>query len=402
MARQFLTAIDLAKNELQNAAAHNLAAAPSSPVKGQLYMNTTDNTLYYWNGTAWVSAAGGALAYGNVVTETAFGQASANGVATSVARSDHTHGSPTHDNAAHSAINLSALAIPTAPVSFNSQRITLLGTPSAATDAATKGYVDNLIQGLSWKDSVKAASTVNVALTGTQTIDGVALVAQDRVLLKNQTAPAENGIWAVAAGAWTRATDADSEADLLAAAVFVEGGTTQADTAWVMTTNAPITVGTTGLTWAQFSSISGAVSTSRTLTAGAGLTGGGDLSADRTFDVGAGTGISVAADAVSLANMAANTLKGNNTGSSAAPTDLTATQVKTMLGSVSKYAVSFSGGTSIVVTHNLGTLDVIVQTYSEGAPMSQVECDVEHTSTNSVTVRFAVAPSTPVRIVVIG
>ena len=59
MARKFLTAIDMAKNEIQNGVAQNLASAPGSPVKGQFYMNSTDNILYWWDGTAWVPAKSG-------------------------------------------------------------------------------------------------------------------------------------------------------------------------------------------------------------------------------------------------------------------------------------------------------------------------------------------------------
>lgn len=115
---------------------------------------------------------------------------------------------------------------------------------------ATKAYVDGLALGLSWKDSVKAASTANVALTGTQTIDGVALVATDRVLLKNQTAGEENGIWVVAAGAWARSADADSANELAGMVVFVQGGTVHANQTWALQTQT-FTLGVTPLTFAQ-------------------------------------------------------------------------------------------------------------------------------------------------------
>ena len=126
--------------------------------------------------------------------------------------------------------------------------------PTAAAHLATKGYVDSVAQGLAPKDAVRAATTANSTLSGAQTIDGVSVVADDRVLVKNQTTGSENGIYVAASGAWSRATDADSEADLRGASVFVEEGTANADTLWVMTTNAAITVGTTALTWTQFAS----------------------------------------------------------------------------------------------------------------------------------------------------
>ena len=127
----------------------------------------------------------------------------------------------------------------------------------------TKEYVDAIKQNLDIKDSVHVASTSNVSLTAGSsgleagdTIDGVALVAGDRVLLKDQTDASENGIYvAVASGGTpTRATDANSSDKVTAGLfVFVEEGTVNADNGFVLTTNASITLGTTNLTFTQFS-----------------------------------------------------------------------------------------------------------------------------------------------------
>lgn len=428
MARQFLTAIDLAKNELQNAAIQNLAGAPSSPVKGQLYMNTTDNILYWWDGTAWQSAKAGSgfPGYGAVPAETTFGIAKNDGVATTVARSDHTHGSPAHSAAEHSAIPVSALAQATANVNMNNNYITNLAYPLNSGDAANKQYVDFAVQGFAWKDAVRAATTANITLSAPQTIDGVSVIAGDRVLVKNQSTASQNGIYLVAAGAWTRTTDADGAGDLDGAAVFVMEGTTQADTGWVCTTNPPITPGTTANAWAQFAGAGGGVAPNRQVIAGAGLTGGGDLSADRTFDVVGDASITVTADAISraaltgdvtaaaganattiandavgntkLTNMAAYTLKGNNSAGTTDPSDLTAAQVMTMLsnqaGAAKKYATNTVGGaTSQTITHNLGSLYVAVQVFRNSTPWDTVECDVERVDSNSITLRFATAPA---------
>jgi hypothetical protein len=163
-------------------------------------------------------------------------------------------------------------------------------TPANPTDAATKGYVDSSAQGLDTKASVKAATTANITLSGTQTVDGVALVATDRCLVKDQSTAANNGIYVVAAGAWTRATDTDIWNELVSAYTFVEEGTVNADTGWICTVNQGGTLGTTAVTWTQFSGAG-------QVTAGAGLTKTGN-----TLDViGTTNRITVAADSIDIA-----------------------------------------------------------------------------------------------------
>ena len=137
---------------------------------------------------------------------------------------------------------------------------TISTTPSNSTDIANKSYVDTVAQGLDTKASVVAGTTANITLSGTQTIDGVVLVAADRVLVKNQTASADNGLYLCAAGAWTRTTDMNTWAQVSGAYVFVETGTTLADTGWVCTSDAGGTIGVTAITWAQFSGAGSGVS----------------------------------------------------------------------------------------------------------------------------------------------
>ena len=138
-------------------------------------------------------------------------------------------------------------------LAMGTNKITGLGTPSADTDAATKAYVDNIAQGLDTKASVVAATTANITLSGAQTIDGISVIAGDRILVKNQTAPADNGIYLCAVAGWTRTTDMDTWAEVPGAYTFVETGTINADTGWVCTSNAGGTLGVTSITWAQFS-----------------------------------------------------------------------------------------------------------------------------------------------------
>jgi hypothetical protein len=149
---------------------------------------------------------------------------------------------------------------------------------SSSGHAVNKGQLDAISAGLDFKGSVRLASTANVAsISGNLSIDGSTTAAGDRILLKDQTTKSQNGIYVAAAGAWTRATDADSAGELSGGTyVFVEEGTAQADTGWVITTNGSITPGTTAHDWAIFSRAG-------ELTAGDGLSKtGGSLAVDST------------------------------------------------------------------------------------------------------------------------
>lgn len=142
----------------------------------------------------------------------------------------------------------------TGVLDLGNNKIVNLSDPTQSTDAATKSYVDAVKQGLDVKDSVRAASIANMTLTGEQSVDGVALVAGDRILVKNQTTASENGIYSVSATAWSRTADADENAEVTSGLfTFIEEGNTNANSGWMLTTNDPITVGTTALTFVQFS-----------------------------------------------------------------------------------------------------------------------------------------------------
>jgi hypothetical protein len=187
---------------------------------------------------------------------------------------------------------LDQLAQPTADVPLNSRKITGLGDPVSAQDAATKNYVDLAVQGLEPKQSVRAASTANIAtLSGTMTIDGVALIAGDRVLVKDQTSPAQNGVYVVAASTWARAADMDAWGELVSAYLFVEQGTVNADMGFLCTVDPGGTLGTTSITFVQFSGAG-------QIAAGAGLTKTGN-----TLDVvtASAARIVVNADSIDLA-----------------------------------------------------------------------------------------------------
>ena len=160
-------------------------------------------------------------------------------------------------------------------IDMGSNRVTNVGTPTASTDATTKAYVDSVKQALDIKDSVKLATTANLSATynngagtltydatGVQAVDGVNLALNDRVLVKDQSTGTQNGIYRVStapavgvAGVLTRATDADSNAEVTGGMfAFVEAGSSNADNAYVLTSvTGTATLGTSTLTFTQFS-----------------------------------------------------------------------------------------------------------------------------------------------------
>lgn len=368
MARTFRTPIDLGKLEIRNVALQNLASAPSSPAQGQIYFDTSTSPgkAYWWNGSAWIDP---------------LARANHSGTQLAATISDF-------DTQVRTS-RLDQMAAPTASVSLNTQKITNLATPTLSGDAVTKAYADALFGGHDWKDSVRAASTANVSVTygatgGTSargqitaapnTLDGVSLAANDRILLKDQTTGAQNGIWVVttlgsgANGVWDRATDFDQDAEVTAGATIpVAEGTSNADTIWLLTTNDPIVIGGGSGTALTFTNVPVG-----TLTAGAGLTRTGntiDVIAGATPGTGGpGGGLKVNTDDVVID---------------------TAVVVR-------KFAQTFGDNSAVAftLTHNLGTQDVTVSVYLVASPFAEVECDVEHATTNTVILRFAVAPTT--------
>lgn len=243
------------------------------------------------------------------------------------------------------------------------QQLKNLADGSASTDAVTLQQLQAFVRGLDWKESVRAASTANVTIAAPgASIDGVALAVNDRVLLKNQTAGAENGIYVFTGPATplTRALDASTQDGTQTMtsgmASLATEGTVNADTAWVLTTHDPILVGTTALTFAQFGGGS-------SYTAGNGINVTGS-----TISVVAvaGGGISVTAGGIQL--------------------DLTK--------AVTKYAANVGDGTTtnISVTHGLGSTDVIcsLKRVSDG---KQVGITFTVVDANNVSMAFPTAPT---------
>ncbi|WP_337043870.1 hypothetical protein [Emticicia sp. 17c] len=191
----------------------------------------------------------------------------------------------------------------TGDLDMGTRKITNLAAPVSANDAARLIDIQNTQAGLSGKESVRVATTVSITLSGTQTIDGVSVVAGDRVLVKNQTTASDNGIYVCASGGWSRAADADTAGELKAGSyVFVTEGSTNADSGWVLSTDGAITIGSTAINWTQFSG-------GGQIVAGAGLTKSGN----QLDVVSANTGrIVVNSDSIDLATtgVTAGTIQG--------------------------------------------------------------------------------------------
>lgn len=397
MAKKILVSYDFSKLELLNVRVQNLASDPSSPVEGQVYWNTASKYLAIHNGSSfinllnranhtgtqsWGTLSGtpttlagygindatpsqhigtGGAAHADVVAGGASGfmtgaqatklagiatGATANSSdATLLARANHTGtqlASTISDFDTQVRTNrLDQLAAPTADVTLNSRKITSLADGTNANDAVNLGQLQAIANGTDWKQSVRALANTNITLSGLQTIDGISILAGERVAVIGQSTGSQNGIYVAGSGAWTRATDADTSAEVTPAlAFFVEEGTTYADSQWRLTTNGPITLGTTSLTFAQ---IGAAVSYTN------------------------GTGLSLAGNVFSIDTAVVTRKYAQNIGDNSA--------------------------TSITVTHSLGTLDVQVQVV-EVSTGATVECDVTRGSTSQVTLGFAVAPTT--------
>ena len=189
--------------------------------------------------------------FGTLSYNSSTGQISFAGVSTANIRGQILAGTGVSYDTSSGTVSIGQAVGTTNDVTFN--KVTISTSTFASSDAVTKAYVDSFVTGLDVKASVKAATTANITLSGTQTIDGVALNVSDRVLVKNQTTATENGIWVVSSSAWSRSDDMSDGPEFPGAFTFVEEGTTYADTGWVCTTNAPVVVGTTPITWVQFS-----------------------------------------------------------------------------------------------------------------------------------------------------
>lgn len=368
MAIPYLASIDLQKNELQNARVQNLATDPASPVAGQIYFNTTDLTIREYSGAAWrvIGFVGSTTPSAIAVSGTG-----ASGSSLEVARIDHTHAAPANATTSVSGFmsaadkttltNATASATVSTLVLRDGSGRAQFVDPSAAQDVATKNYVDGLLSGLKWKNSVVAATTANITLSAPQTIDTISVIAGDRVLVKDQSSALQNGIYVVAAGAWTRATDANTWLEHVSAATFVETGAVNADTGWNCTVNQTGTLETTAITWVRFvSAVSGTV----TSVSGTGTVSGITLSGTVTTTGNLTLGGTLAVTPSNFASQTANTILAAPNGSAGVPTfrAIVAADVPTLNQNTTGTAAGLSatlavasGGTGVTTSTGSGS-----------------------------------------------
>jgi hypothetical protein len=404
-----------------------LAARPAAGTvdAGTIYYATDNYLFYYSNGSTWAQTN----QFGTVTAQTSYGASSGNGTSTDYARADHTHGTPALGTSTPNAITGAAGSAgsatvpskedhvhafaPTTDLNMGGYKLTNLATPVASTDAANKQYVDDVAQGLNIHAASYAATTANLNATysngssgvgatltnaGTQaafTTDGTTPPINSRILVRLQTNTTENGIYTlttVGSGStnWvlTRATDFDTATEIAGGDfTFVDNGSTLANTGWVNVDEVN-TVGTDPIVFQQFSGAgtytanNGVVLNGTVFSfaprAGYGLQTGGSgaeiklattsgLNLSSDLAVGAGNGISVLTNSVAIDSSVV----------------------------VSKYAANVGDGsaTSYTITHNLGTRDVIVSVYEASGSYAEVICDVNHATTNTITLLFSVAPT---------
>ena len=452
MAQKFVTNLDLNQNQLLNGRFEALASDPSSNnFEGRLIYNSTEKVLKVYDGTGWRKAI-----HALSSSTTALVISESNGSVTfSIADAVASGASGLLNGTDKQALDNKTSTNTASTIALRDSGGRLqVSAPVNDLDAANKSYVDAARTGLDVKASVRAATTGNLSLTtdleNGDTVDGVLLATGDRVLVKDQTTGSENGIYVVqASGAAVRAIDADGSAEVTPGMfTFVEEGTLNADSGWVMTNNGTVTLGSTALEFALFSVAGnilagdGLSKTGDVLDVNVAAAGGIEIASDDLqikinsgvsgldtdanglalqSEVG-GTGLTfttgvLSVDTIDLESVTGNGVSGelpianggtNATTEAAARDNLAATSGTGLttstptLARVSAQSVGNGSDTSFSIVHNFGTRDVIVNVY-DTATYDTVIADVVRTNTNQVDISFSTAPaSSAYRVVVTG
>lgn len=436
---KFSAQVDLRKIPVLNIVVESSASAPTSPLNGQLWYDTSVNVLKAYQNGAWTTYAAldgsSKVALANLPVAT-----SGTNSATQIVRADDsrladqripTDGSVTGGSGAGAKIatstitdvnvatankdgaaataslrtlgtgaaqafpgngRLDQLAAPTANVSLNNLRITNLAASVSASDAVNRAELDAARQGYAGtKDPVRVAvaANVNLAAPGTS-LDGVTMAVNDRFLATAQTTTTQNGIYVYngSASAATRATDADATGEIRDGTTVAVAEGTKAGSIYIQTATPSGAPGAWTESWVQFN------------TGGTAYLGGAGLVlTGNTFDVvAADTSITVNADSITVGLVPVNKGGTNST---------TAAGARTNLGATGKYAqdlAALTAGVESTVTHSLGTTDVIVQfTSNTGGARWEEHFDWRVNDANSIIVKSDIAyASGAYRVVVIG
>lgn len=430
MATKFVTNLDLVQNQILNARFETVLTDPNTNLfEGRMIYNSTEDTIKVYSGSAWRKMLHSVVSGGSYTDAITIGESNGEITLTLNLADTDSAGllSSTFWNMLTDATDA---ATASKLIKRDGNGNAKVATPTDPAHIATKGYVDAARQGLDVKQSVRAATTgpVNLAnqLEAGDTLDTtVTLVAGNRVLVKDQATASENGIYVVqATGAAVRATDANGTTDTGEVSggtfTFVEEGTINADSGWVVSTNGLINVGVGAMEWVQFSGAG-------QITAGDGLSKDGNIlhvnDDDVTIYVDGNDDLAVKSSGTAgqvLRSMGSGTAQwgaldlddsdavtgtlGVSNGGTNASTEATARENLAAGGTqgagvsvpvlTRKVTLTIGDGiaTSYTVTHGFGTRDVTVQVY-DASSYDTVIADTVRTSTNAVTVGFASAPA---------
>ncbi|MEV5264822.1 hypothetical protein [Streptomyces werraensis] len=344
------------------------STAPSSPVEGQLWTDTVNHTVKFFNASVWKDP---------------------------LSREDHTGTQPASTISDLASVvqgyRLDQFAAPTGPLNLNGQRVTSAADPTSPTDLVTKQYADNLRAGLAIKDPVRVVATGNVDLSALPaTIDGVTMVAGDAFLAVAQTTGTQNGIYTYpgAGQPATRRSDADSAGEIVDGTLVAVAEGAAEGTQYVQTATPSGAPGSWTQVWRLYSS------------------GGQTYTADGQGLELSGTTFSLELADATLTKSAAGLTVGMVPLAKGGTGATTAAGARTALGTVGKYTANvaaITGGTPLNIVHNLGTVDIAEPSLKEISTGELVGAKFVVVDANTVALTTAASyPANTFRVTVVG